>query len=232
MPVDGYNRLLSSIGRTVHEDERVLYHEISHYLVDRITATYSISFISITPSGDYEGICLGARNQAFVKAGADGPGRFDAADVRHILSPTMPKAGETRADKSDVYTSVLDAVTQLMAGEAGERLMLGDAQYAFDDRRQGAELSALICKSDAATKLFIEFCLQQAIDMLSEHVTLLWSLGIILRMRRDMTGAEMDQAMSSILASQQATIERLQRRAWQATLDNAGQFQCEPMRKE
>ncbi|MGX9430470.1 MULTISPECIES: hypothetical protein [Bradyrhizobium] len=93
---------------------------------------------------------------------------------------------------------------QLMGGEAAEQLLLGDASFAADDRRQAMELAALICKSQEAIAAFFTFCKQQATDMLSEHVTLLWSLGIILRMRRDMTAAQMDEAIASVLASEVA----------------------------
>ena len=82
-----------------------------------------------------------------------------------------------------------------------------------------------------AIERFVDFCLRQAVDMLSEHVTLLWTLGIVLRMRRDMTGADLDQAMATILAGEQVALERFRRRQWQATLDSADQFQCEPLRR-
>ena len=229
---DDYDRLLMSIGRTFEQDQRVVYHELGHYPLDRVAATNGISFISVTPSEDHEGVCLGARREAFVKAGTQGRGRIDATDVRLILAPTMPKAGEPRSDKDDIYASVLNSVTELMAGEAAEQLTLGDTEPASDDRRQATELSALICKTPAAVDRFIDFCLQQATDMLSEHVTLLWSLGIILRMRRDTSGVDLDRATATILAGKQVATERVRRSAWQATLDSAGQFQCEPMRKK
>lgn len=112
-----------------------------------------------------------------------------------------------------------------MAGEAAEQLTLCEAEYATDDRRQAKELASLICKSSAAIERFIEFCLQQALDLLSEQITLLWTLGIILRMRRDMTGAEMDEAMTTVLAGQEVEVERIRRRQWASTVADAAKFE-------
>jgi hypothetical protein len=220
---DDYDRLLMSIGRTFEQDQRVVYHELGHYLLDRLAATNGISFISVTPSQDHEGICLGTRNEAFVKVGAKDRDRLDAADVRQILAPTMPKPGEPRGDKADVYASVLDAVTQLMAGEAAEQLMLGAAQHASDDRRQAAELAKLICKTNMAVARLIDFGFQQALDVLSEHVALLRSLGVVLRARRDVTADDMDNAAAH-------AIELVRRRDWQNVLARAGSFKAEECR--
>jgi hypothetical protein len=228
---DDYTLLLAKLGRSFDQDQRVAFHELGHFIINRATGTDSISLVSITPSEDHEGICLGSRSQAFVKAGATGPGCIDAADVRQILAPTMPKAGESRDDKGDVYASVLNSVTELMGGEAAELLTLGKAERAGDDRRQAAELAALICKSPTAIQRFIDFCLQQAIDLLSERLTLLWSLGIILRMRRDMRGSELDEALACVLAGEQVAIERHRRLQWAARVANAAAFSSEPLRK-
>jgi hypothetical protein len=39
-----------------------------------------------------------------------------------------------------------------------------------------------------------------------------------------MTGAEMDEAIASVLASQQVALERIRRRQWQERVENAGRF--------
>jgi hypothetical protein len=176
---DPYLEVLAAIGRSEEQDERIAYHELGHFVIDRVTGTSGITIISITPRDGFGGICHGARCEAFVNNGATGTGCLDAADIRAILAPTMPMAGESRDDKADVYASVFDSVVQLMSGEAAEQLLLGDASFAADDRRQAMELAALICGSQEAIAAFLTFCKQQATDMLSEHVTLLWSLGII-----------------------------------------------------
>lgn len=53
-----------------------------------------------------------------------------------MLEPCLPQVGEDRSAKADIFQSTLDACTKLMADEAAERLMLGNADLAADDRRQ------------------------------------------------------------------------------------------------
>jgi hypothetical protein len=110
--------------------------------------------------------------------------------------------------------SVFDACVELLAGEAGERLVLGDAAPARDDRRQVRELAGLVCKSEAGVSRFISFCEQQAPDMLAPYAMIVLSLQIILRMRRDMSGEELDQVLGTVLANIELAIERRRRSEW------------------
>ncbi len=93
---------------------------------------------------------------------------LDATETRQILAPI--KGGEPHSDECGVYASVLVAATQLVGGETAEFLMLGP-----HDWRQGAEPAELIGPRSAVGR-FIEFCLQQALDLLSEHLRLIRSL--------------------------------------------------------
>jgi hypothetical protein len=222
---DPYIELLGQIGRTEELDQRVVLHELGHLLIDRISGHNSITFISVTPCDGYEGICRGTLREAFVSNGATG---IDASAVRAILAPSMPTAGEDRSDKADVYASVLDACTQLMAGEAAEKMLLGEASFAADDRKQAGELAALICRTPQAIERFVQFCSQQATDMLSEHVLALMSLSIVLKIRRTMTGAaEIDQAIAVALAGEAAALERIRRRQWRQRVESAAKFKPE-----
>ena len=67
------------------------------------------------------------------------------------------------------------------------------------DRRQATELACLVCRSPEAVEQFLSFCGCQAFDLLAEHATALMSMHIILRMRRTMSGAELDDAIASVL---------------------------------
>jgi hypothetical protein len=199
---DDYDKLLIEIGRTFEQDQRVAYHELGHAICSRLTTgECAVSSVTITPSENYEGQCRGIRREAFVKNGVTQVEVADAAHIRAILQPMMPKVGEDRGDKADVYQNVLDACTQLMAGEAAEELLSGEATLAADDRRQVTELAALLpCRSPEAVTFFIEFCKRQARDLLSAHITLLMSLSIVLRIRREMTETELDEAIAIVLA--------------------------------
>lgn len=116
---DEYLKMLTLIGRTEAIDTRVAIHEICHYLIDQFNVTDRIVQVSITPNDKWEGVCVGKRPKAFTKA-------IDASDVRAIV-PMMPLPGEDHSSTADVVQSVLDTVTELMAGDVGERLVLGRA---------------------------------------------------------------------------------------------------------
>jgi hypothetical protein len=221
---DEYYKMLAVIGRSEPLDRRVAVHELSHYLLDRINGADRVVRVSVTPTEQWEGVCFGERPQAFVNAGYAGR---DASEVRELLQPVMPADGDDRSSTSDVVQCVFDAVTELLAGEIGERLVLGDASPARDDRRQARELAMLICKSEAALERFIAFCEQQALDLLTPHVPLIISMQIILRMRRDMSGEELDRAAASVLGNLAVAMERIERKRWQDRIDNAATFKPE-----
>ncbi|MFG3595531.1 hypothetical protein [Bradyrhizobium sp. RDI18] len=219
---DGYDDLLASIGRTEDQDRRIAVHELSHFFINRLLGTSSISEVTIDPAGDYEGLCRGARRSAFTKEGVVGA---DAADIRKILQPIMPEPGQDRTPKADVFQSVLDACTELMAGEVGEGMFFDEPCFASDDRRQAIELASLVCRSPEAIEQFLSFCERQAFDLLSEHVTVLMSMQIILRMHRTMSGSELDEAIASVLAHQALARERHRREQWQRTVERAAAFE-------
>jgi hypothetical protein len=221
---DDYDRLLVSIGRTEEQDRRIAIHELSHFFVNRLLGSSSICEVTIDPAEDYEGLCRGARRTAFVRDGVAG---VDAADIRKILQPIMPRPGDDRAPKVDVFQSVLDACTELMAGEIGEGMFFDEPYFASDDRRQAIELASLVCRSPEAIEQFLRFCERQALDLLSEHVTALMSLQIILRMRRTMSGSELDDAIRTVLAHEAVARERHRRKQWQRVAERAAAFKPE-----
>ena len=224
---DPYLELLAEIGRTKELDRRVALHESGHAICSRLTTgdCSSISSVTITPADSYEGQCRGARREAFVRGGVTAVDAVDASHVRKILQPLMPKPGEDRSDKADIYQNVLDACTQLMAGEAAEELLLeGEASFASDDRRQVMELAALICKTPQAVAAFTTFCKQQALDMLSEYVGVLMSLSIVLKIRRELTGEEIDDVIATTLARFELATERVRRKRWEGVIENAARL--------
>jgi hypothetical protein len=215
---DEYAALLTALARTEEQDQRIATHELGHFFINRLTGRSSIVAVSITPRDGYEGICWGERHEAFVTGGRD------ASDVRKTLEPVMPLAGEDRSATADIVQSTLDACTELMAGEVAEKMLLGDATLASDDRRQAHELALLICKSPQAVEKFISLCEQQAHDLLCPYGLALLSLQIILRMHRVMTGEQLDNAIATVLANIAVANERSRRREWQQRIENARQF--------
>jgi hypothetical protein len=223
--VDEYDELLAVLGRTEEHDQRVAIHELGHVFVNRLIGNCSISEVTITPGDGYDGLCRGARRAAFVTGGAIG---VDARVIREVLQPLMPREGEDRRDKADVFQSVLDAVTELMAGEVAEKMLLdGEPTSSGDDRRQAQELAALICKTGPATDRFILLCEQQAYDLLSPYVGVLMSMQIVLRIHRTMTGEEIDRAIATVVASQALAVEHIRRADWRKRELTAASFHAE-----
>ena len=77
----------------------------------------------------------------------------------------MPELGQDRAPKADVVQSILDAVTELMAGEVGESMFFDEPCFASDDRRQAIELASLVCRSPEAVDRFLSFCERQSVRL-------------------------------------------------------------------
>ncbi|WP_354113601.1 hypothetical protein [Bradyrhizobium sp. RT3a] len=65
---------------------------------------------TVHPGSGYEGRLWGERH---VEAFAEGRG--DASDVREVLSPLMPSAGEDHSSVSDVFGNTYTQVIELMA---------------------------------------------------------------------------------------------------------------------
>jgi hypothetical protein len=144
-----------------------------------------------------------------------------------VIAPVMPLPGEDHSSTSDVVQSVLDTVTELMAGEVGERLVLGSADPARDDHRQARELASLIAKSEAGVDQFIAFYEQQATDLLAPRAMIIMSLQIILRMRRGMSGEELDRAAASVLANFDLAVEHRRRAEWRRRELSASSFETD-----
>jgi hypothetical protein len=134
--------LLASLGRTEDEDERIAVHEAGHAVAGRLLGQ-EVGGVTVNPANGYEGLCWGVgHTQAFAQ------GRGDASDVREVLAPMMPKAGEDRSALSDVFGNVYAQGIELMAGRAAERMLLeGKPVTPVDDLRQARELFMLICSS-------------------------------------------------------------------------------------
>jgi hypothetical protein len=204
---------------------RPAIHELGHVFVNRLIGNSSISEVTINPGDGFEGLCRGARRAAFVSGGGRG---VDASDIRKVLQSLMPREGEDRRAKADVFQSVLDAVTELMAGEVAEKMLLdGEPTSSGDDRRQARELAALICKTGPATDRFILLCEQQAYDLLSPYVGVLMSMQIVLRIQRTMSDEEIDRAIATVVARQALAVEHIRRKQWQRIIANAAVFKPE-----
>jgi hypothetical protein len=195
-------------GRTWDEDVRIGVHEAGHAVCARLLGR-PLGGATVDPGPGYEGRVWGERHmEAFTE------GRGDASDVREVLAPLMPQPGEDRSSVSDVFANVYGHCIELMAGRASERMLLGDGDplASVDDLRQARELAMLICTSEEAIETFVAHCDVAARDLLMPYGDVVMTLSIVLRIRRTMNGAEIDELISDVQARKARAIE-LARRA-------------------
>jgi hypothetical protein len=125
----------------------------------------------------------------------------------------MPEPGDDRRGVSDIFAHVRDQCIEFLAGRASECILLdGKPAQPADDLRQARELALLTCSSDEAVETFIEHCDVAARDLLMPYGDVVMALSIVLRIKRTMNGAEIDELISDVQARKARAIE-LARRA-------------------
>ncbi|WP_161534629.1 hypothetical protein [Bradyrhizobium sp. LCT2] len=210
---DEYDDLLAEIGRAEDEDERIAIHEAGHAVAARLLGK-PLGGATVNPdqNGKYGGLVWGPRHS--VAFGSDD----DAADVPELcgqLRDLMPQDGEARGDAADAYLHVLDRCIELAAASVAERMLLpGEPVPSVSDVEQAVALATLVCKSAEAVERFLAFCEQQARDLLHPHGPIIMALSIVLKIRRTLTGAEIDDVIATTVAGLQLAAERRRRAEW------------------
>ncbi|MHC2575993.1 hypothetical protein ACVI1J_002293 [Bradyrhizobium diazoefficiens] len=82
------------------------------------------------------------------------------------------------------------------------------------DVEQAVALATLVCKSAEAVERFLAFCDQQAHDLLRPHGPIIMALSIVLKIRRTLTGSEIDDVIATTVAGLQLAAERRRRAEW------------------
>jgi hypothetical protein len=219
---DEYEEMLARIGRTEEQDQRIAIHEAGHAVAARLLG-HSLGGATVSPGPGYEGRVWGERH---VEAFAEGGG--DASDVREALAPVMPKPGEDRGAVSDVFGNVYAHCIELMAGRAAERMLLDDEPVEpADDLRQARELAMLICFSEEAIETFITHCDIVARDLLLPCGDVVIALSVLLRIKRTLDGAEIDELISDLQARKALAVEHRRRADWFKREASASTFQPE-----
>jgi hypothetical protein len=85
----------------------------------------------------------------------------------------------------------------------------------------GARISSNCLHVTKIDYAVLEFCEQQAEDLLSPHIDLIFAFVAILGARRAMSGDEVDEAIASILARFDLAAEEKRRRQRQQRIANA-----------
>jgi hypothetical protein len=198
-------------GRSYDEDVRIAVHEAGHAVAARLLG-HEVGGVTVNPDPDRgsAGLCWGVGyKEAFAS------GRGDASHVREVLAPIMPKAGEDRSSVSDVFGNVYAHCIELMAGRAGEAMLLdGEPVAPVDDLRQARELAMLICASEEAIETFIAHCDIAARDLLLPYGDVVMVLSTVLRINRTLDGAEIDDLISDVQTLKAQALERRRRVEW------------------
>jgi hypothetical protein len=216
---DEYDELLARIGRTEEQDQRIAIHEAGHAVAARLLG-HPLGGATVHPGPGYEGRVWGERHmEAFAE------GRGDASDVRAVLAPEMPKAGDDRRPVADIFGNVYAQCIELMAGRASERMLLDEEPVEpADDLRQARELAMLICFSEEAIETFIMHCNVAARDLLLPYGDVVIALSVLLRIKRTLDGAEIDGLISELQARKALALERVRRKQWERVVRSAGAF--------
>jgi hypothetical protein len=140
----------------------------------------------------------------------------------------MPQDGEPRGDVADIYSHVVTRCTELAAGAVAERMLLpGEPVRSVSHVEQAVGRASLVCKSAEAVERFLAFCEQQAHDLLYPYAPVIMALSIVLRIRRTLTGEEIDDLIAGTIARFELAAERARRRQWHNTVASAGAFNPE-----
>jgi hypothetical protein len=223
---DEYDELLAALGRTYEDDVRVAVHEAGHAVCARLLGN-SVGGVTVDATERYDGLCWGAGHKE-----AFGEGRGDASDLRAVLAPMMPQAGEQSTSVADLFAASYAHSIELMAGCAAEAMVLGEqGMGGADDLRQARELAMLFCKSEQAAESFVQHCKIAARDVLMPYGDVVIALSAVLRIKRSLDGVEIDQVISDVQMRKALAIEKRRRAEWRAAEALAAEFgaQCIPL---
>lgn len=221
---DEYDELLKALDRTHEQDRRVSVHEAGHAVCARLLG-HDVGGVAVNPdtARGYEGLCWGVGH-----AEAFSEGRGDAADVRDALAQQMPQAGEDRRPLGDVFANVYAKCIEFLAGRAAERMVLdGEPVVPADDLRQARELALLICKTEEAIETFLAHCDVAARDLLMPYGDVVIVLATILRIKRTLDGAEIDEIIRGLEAQKALEAEHRRRSEWKRCEEAADWFRAQ-----
>jgi plasmid stabilization system protein ParE len=84
--------------------------------------------------------------------------------------------------------------------------------------------ASLVCRSPEAADRFIRLCETMADDLLRPYGYVLIALSTVLRIRRTLSGEEIDAIIATTVAGFEPASEQARRRRWQRVLERAAEF--------
>ena len=223
---DDYDRLLAAIGRSYDDDVHVATHEAGHAIAARLLG-HPLGGATINPdaNGKYGGLVWGPRHS--VAFGMD-DGADDVPEICDKLRDLMPQDGEPRSDAADIYLHALNSCIELVAASVAERMILeGEPVPSVSDVEHTIKYASLVCRSPEADERFIRLCETMADDLLRPYGYVLIALSTVLRIRRTLSGEEIDNIIATTVAGFELAAEQARRRRWQQRVANAGRFKSE-----
>jgi hypothetical protein len=208
-------------GRSETDDQRVIYHEVSHATIGRLVTGTAIGGVTCEPGLGFSGLCWGPSYERRSKfAETDSVPSFCEK-----IGLLMPQPGESRAECADIYLHCFHRIVELVAGTEGERLfMSGEPWFAADDERQAIAYAGLVTSSPASAAAFIEASRVESRALLTASMSIVHALAAELQIARTMDGAAVDLCIERAVAAKAAADEHKRRADWNAVLDNAVSF--------
>jgi len=202
-------------------DYRIALHEAAHLTAGRcLGALFGGATIDADPALGFSGRCWGPDFELRFASEED-RSRFVAQ-----IDMLMPEDGESHAENI-AYAHCLCSITQLSAGSEAERIHLGVARPATDDRKQERQLAALICSSEESCSALIAACTAEARAILRRHEHVLMALVEALLEHRTLNAEQIDQVIARAAAAKALSEEHERRRSWQRTIEGAATFRPE-----
>jgi hypothetical protein len=220
---DPYLEHLAKLGRSEDDDLRISIHEAGHAICARLLGQpLGGATIDADPNGRWGGLVWGPRHSV---AFGEGDSADDVPELCDKLRTFMPQDGEPRADAADVYLHALNRCIELAAAAVAERMLLpGEPVPSVSDVEQAVGLASLCCRSAEAVERFLALAEQQAHDLIYPHAPIIMSLALVLRIRRTLTGEEIDNVISDVQARKAQAAEHRRRKEWQRAVENAAKF--------
>ena len=82
----------------------------------------------------------------------------------------------------------------------------------------------LICSSEKSIEALIAHCDVAARDLLLPYGAVIMTLQLVLRIKRVLTGREIDNVISDVLAREALAAERARRKRWEGVIENAARL--------
>jgi hypothetical protein len=172
------------------------------------------------PNGKYGGLVWGPRRSAAFGNDADA-----VPDLCDKLRAMMPKDGERRADAADAYMHALNRCIEIAGAGSAERMLLPDDPVpSSSDVEHSVKYAAMVTNSPEAGLKFIALAEQMADDLLRPYGHVLIVLSTALKIRRTMTGEEIDAVISDVVGRFELFA---QRREWNDRVKNSASFEFE-----